>query len=284
MLNLKRAVVGAFQRNSSAISFLVLAFFIMLVLSTVYLALFFTPAQFENLPEVREYDNMLENVSKMDDFSRTQFYWANNLKVAGVFAVSAPFYFGANAVLFTGYNVGLALVFNYNNYGPQLMLAFASEIFLHGVLELTGIFIVGAASFRIGWKIWEFLGSLIKVGFEKKSFRKSQAAVKQYLVDYTLMIALGSLMIFFAAPIEAYVSPVALVIFFFYPPVAIVFLAVVILFYASIVRRGFMQMRRVIISIWKELKTVFLGKWRPAQLSFLMLVIFSLLIWFGLIF
>lgn len=280
-MGLKQDFESAFRRNSSAISLLILASLILMALSTAYFALGFNRAQFENLSEVKEYDNLLSDVTAMDDWSRTKFYWSNNLGVAGLYAITFPFYMGPNSVLLTSYQIGLAIVYNYHIYGPAAMLVFAGVIFVHGVLELTGVFIIGAASLRFAWKFWSYIGRALKTGFGKIT-RKRKAAARQYLADYILMVALGSFMIFLAAPVEAYVSPYAGAIFFLSPLTALFFLGVVMLFYASIIIKGFKPMRRALASVLADVKAVRSGKWRPAHLSLLILLIFSLMVWLEL--
>lgn len=258
-----------------------LASLILMALSTAYFALAFNREQFINLAEVKEYDDKLSNVTTMDDWSRTKFYWTNNLGVAGLYAISFPFYTGANSAFLTSYQVGLAIVYNYHTYGPGALLAFAGVIFVHGVLELTGVFFIGAASLRLAWKLWSYLGRALKTGFGKMT-KKRKATTKQYLVDYIIIVALGLFMIWLAAPIEAYLSPFAGAIFLLFPPLALLFLGAVLLFYASIIKRGFTPMCHAVSSVLDEAKELLSGKWKPAHLSLLLLVIFSLLIWLGL--
>ncbi|MFH1821346.1 MAG: stage II sporulation protein M [Methanobacteriota archaeon] len=280
-LDLKCDLGRAFRRNFSAFSFLILASLILMTLSTAYFALAFNREQFKSLSDVQEYDNILSDVTTMDDWSRTKFYWSNNLGIVGLYAATFPTYLGANSVLLTSYHIGLAIVYNYHAYGPNAMLVFAGVIFVHGMLELTGIFIIGAASLILAWKFWSYLGRVLKSGFGRMT-RKRKAAAKRYLTDYALMVALGSFMVFLAAPIEAYFSPYAGLIFFLWPPIALFFLGAVVLFYASIISKGFTPMRRTVASVLGDAKAVFSGKWRPTYLSLLMLAIFSLMIWLGL--
>ena len=271
-------------------SFLVLATFVAIILSTAYYALAYSPDEFYELPEVKQYDNLVEKVTHMDYFSRMQFYWSNNLSIAGLMAITFPTYFGPNLVVATGYQVGVAMVFNQNMYGPTGILVFVSTIFVHGILELTGIFIVGAASLRMGWNLWRFLGGIIdsrlKFKLTKRPRRKfkltkrRRAAIKQNLIDYISLFALAVVMILLAAPIESYISPWAGAVFLFIPVLAGAFLGVVIFFYASLVRLGFTPMRRTFVSVWGDVKALVSGNWRPAQLAVLLLVIFSFLLWF----
>lgn len=177
-------------------------------LSAAYYGLAFNAQQFDNLQDVKNYDNQLSDVTALDDWGRTKFYWSNNLGVAGLYVATFPAYLGANSVVATSFQIGLAAVYNYHAYGADVMLAFTGEIFVHGILELTGVILVGAASLRLGWKLWGYLGRALKKGFGKFT-RKRKAAARQYLVDYIMLVALGCFMIFLAAPIEAYISPYA---------------------------------------------------------------------------
>lgn len=51
------------------------------------------------------------------------------------------------------------------------------------------------------------------------------------------------------------------------------------LFYGSIVRGGFTSMRRALASVRDDVKSILSGKWRPTDLSLIMLLIFSALLW-----
>jgi len=279
---MRRAFDGALRRNSPAIGFLILASLVLILLSTFYFAFSFNQEQFENLPRVKNYDNALSGVTTMDDWSRTKFYISNNLGVAGLYAVTFPLYTGANSVLINCYQIGMALVYNYHLHGPGAMLAFASVIFVHGILEITGIIIVGAASFRFAWSFWGYLGHAVKSGFGKIT-KKRKSAAKQHIMDYILMVALGSFMILLAAPIESYISPYAGALFLLSPLLALFFLALVLLFYASIIRRSLKPLRGTLASERKDVESFIVGKWRPTHLSLLMLIIFSLMVWLALL-
>lgn len=282
MENLKRAFTGALSRNSPAISFITLSFLIIMFLSTVYFLLAFNREQFINLPEVKEYDNLLENVTAMDEWSRTRFYWTNNLRVAGLYVTMFPIYTGTASILLTGHQMGIALVYNYHLYGPIVLMTFMAVIFLHGTLELTGAFIIGAASLRLGWKLWNYLGQALAVGSWKIT-RRGKAVARKYLFDYIILVALGLTLIVVAAPIEAYVSPSASVLFLISPLLAIFFLAVSMFFFVSIIRAGFSPMLQTISSVLKDAKELASGKWRPSQLSLLTFIVFFLLTWLGLL-
>lgn len=282
MGNLKRVLAGALSRNSPAISFITTSFLIIMFFSTAYFLVAFDREQFINLPEVREYDNLLENVTVMDEWSRTKFYWSNNLRVAGIYTTTFPIYTGTSSMLLTGHQIGLALVYNYHLHGPVVLITFLAVIFLHGILELTGAFLIAAASLRLGWKFWSYLGQTLAAGSWQFT-KRGKAAARKYLVDYLTLVALGLILIILAAPIEAYLSPSASILFLISPPLAIFFLAASMLFFVSIISVGFSRMLHRISLVLREAKELASGRWRPAQLSLLTFIIFSLLTWFGLL-
>jgi len=287
-VSIRRAVFGAFRRSSSAISIVVIAAFTVMILSTVYYMLAFTSAEFAQKPEVREYENAVENkIVIMDEWARTQYYWSNNLRVAGACAFGTITYFGFNTAVATNYMIGMSITSNYYRYGPESVLAFPAMIFIHGLLELTGIYIIAAVSLRVAWNLWRGLGGLVAITGkerehwswkltkgEKREILKHRHTIKLLLFDFVTLFAIGSFFIFLAAPIEAYVSPAIGYIFWLAPVVAAVFLVAVGLFYALIAARGFNRMRGDLKFVWNETRLAFKRKWRPAQLSLLIFVIF----------
>jgi uncharacterized membrane protein SpoIIM required for sporulation len=282
-VSIRRAVFGSFRRSSSAISIVVTAAFAMMILSTVYYMLVFTPAQFVQKPEVREYENAVKSLPP-DAWARTQYYWSNNLMVAGVCALETPMYFGFNTAVATNYMIGMSITYYYYGIGPGGVLAFPAMIFIHGLLELTGIYIIAAISLRIAWNFWRGLGGLAAITdkegknwswkLTKREIIKHRRTIKMLLFDFVIIFSIGSFLIFLAAPIEAYVSPSVGSIFLSAPVVAAVFLMAVGLFYAFITARGFNRMRGDLKFVWNEIRLGFKGKWRPVQLSFLIFVIF----------
>ncbi|MGQ9787741.1 MAG: stage II sporulation protein M [Candidatus Hadarchaeaceae archaeon] len=282
MCNLARVLNGALSRNSPAISFITLSFLVAMFFSTTYFLVAFDRERFINLPEVKEYDNLLENVTAMDEWSRTKFYWSNNLRVAGIYATTFPIYTGTASTLSTGHQIGLALVYNYHLNGPIFMITFMAVIFLHGTLELTGAFIIVAASLKLGWKFWDYLGRVLAAGSFQINKRK-KAVARKYLVDYAILVALGLTLIILAAPVEAYLSPSASILFLISPPLAILLLAATMLFFVSIVRVGFSRMLQSIFLVVKDAKELASGRWRPSNLPLLTFIIFFLLMWLGLL-
>lgn len=261
-MSVRRAVFGAFRRSSSAISIVVIVAFTVMILSTVYYMLVFTPAEFVQEPEVQEYENAIENIVIMDEWARTQYYWSNNLMVAGACALETPTYFGFNTAVATNYMIGMSITYNYYRYGPESVLAFPAVIFIHGLLELTGIYIIAAVSLRVAWNFWRGLGRLAAITdkkgknwswkLTKREIIKHRRTIKMLLFDFAILFSVGSFLVFLAAPIEAYVSPSTGSIFLSTPVVAAVFLVAVGLFYALIAARGFNRMRGDLKFVWNE--------------------------------
>ena len=286
-MSIRRAVFGAFRRSSSAISIVVIVAFTVMILSTAYYMLAFTPTEFVQRPEVQKYENVVENVGGMSEPERTQFYWSNNLMVAGLCALGAPAYSGFNIVVATNYGNGMSITSYYYGFGPEgalAALAFLATIFVHGLLELTGIYIIAAVSLRVAWNLWRGWGGLLAITRKKREnlswklarreILKHKHKIKLLLFDFVTLFAIGSFFIFLAAPIEAYVSPSIGYICWLAPVVAAVFLVAVGLFYVLIVARGFNSMRGDLKFVWNETRSAFKRKWRPAQLSLLIFVIF----------
>ncbi len=294
--NLRTTISGAFGRSSSAISIVVVVAFTVMILSTAYHMLAFDPAAFAGDPDVQDYENALENVSEMDEWTRTQYYWSNNLRVAGICVIATPTYFGFNSMVATNYMIGMSLTYFYHVLGPSGVSTFSSQIFVHGLLELTGFYIITAVTLRVAWNLWKGMGRLValtgkdKRGSawkltkrEKREISKHKGTIKLLLSDFITLFAIGAFFIFLAAPIEAYVSPVAGLGFFREPVLTVIFLISIGFLYASIVAWGFNAMRRDLKYVWNETKLVFRGKLRPTQLSLLIFVIFSAIVLFRIL-
>ena len=282
-----KTVLGAFRRSSSAVSIVIIVGFVTMIISTAYHTLAFTPAEFIEKPEVQKYENELEKLPP-DEWTRTQYYWSNNLGVAGVYALWTPLYLGFNSVVANSYRIGMDLTYHYHQYGPEIMLAFSAMVFVHGLLELTGIYLIAAVSLRLAWNFWKGLGGLARITNkeekhrvwkltkrEKREILKHKHAIKMLLSDFAVLFVVGVFFVFLAAPIEAYVSPAVGYGFIFSPVAAAVFLVEVGLIYALIAALGFNRMRGDLKYVWNEVRLAFRRKWRPAQLSLLIFVIFS---------
>lgn len=286
-VNPKKAVFGALRRTSPELSLIVIVAFVVLLLSTAYFALAFTPAQFTE--ESAEYENKLVEVSAMDEWTLTNYYWNNNLGIAGVFAAGTPAYFGFNSVVVNHHWMGMSVTYYYHLAGERGMAAATAGFFVHGLLELTGFYLIAAASLRVGWNIWKGLGHLVKMSlggkrmswkltkWEKREILKHWRTIKLLLSDLFIILALGAFLIFLAGPVEAYVTPSIVGGFYTAPLLAGIFLVVVGLIYTLIVREGFRAMCDKIRLVRRELRLARKRKWRPAQLSLVMLLVFLLL-------
>jgi len=297
----RRLVSGAFKRNKSTLSFVVLISFVIIISSTAWHTLAFSDADFLGKPEVQGYENALDNVAVMDEWSRTQYYWSNNLSVAGMYAATTPGNFGFNTGIYSDYIIGESFAYWYHQEGATGLVAFSGSVFVHGLLELTAVFIITAASLRLAWNFWKWMGSTLVVfvgrgeglsarSLPKKSsrlereYRKRRGVIRQHLTDFLVLVLVGAFLIFLAAPVEAYVSPKVGGSFYLAPALGVVFLVFAGLWYTFLVARGFGAMRKDFKLIFGELKLGSKGKRRPSQFSFFILTVFFLLTMFRLMF
>ena len=268
------------------LSLVIIVAFAVMALSTAYHVLAFTPLEFAEKREVREYENAVKEVSVMDDWTRTKYYWSNNLRVAEIYAIGAPTFFGFNSVVASSYSVGMSLAYRHHLYGAGGIPASLAQFFTHGLLELSGFYLIAAVSLRVGWNLWKGLGHLATVGRgekrwswglseqDRREILKHKVKIKLLLGDFIVFFAVGTFLVFLAAPIEAYVSPSLGVIFLRDPLLAAAFFAAVGFLYLSVVARGFNAMRSDLKLTWENARLAFKGKWRPAQLPLLIFTIF----------
>jgi len=285
-MSIKGRTRAAFRRNSSVIALVVVLCFVILLECLGYMSLACSPAEFMEKQEVQKYENSIENVTEMNGLERTEFYLSNNLGVAGVYVLGTPTYFGFTLLMLNNYTNGMFLSYWYHDQGPGYLLAFFSSIFMHGMLELTGLFIIAAVTLRAAWNIWKGFGRMIAVAHgrkkfwrvleaEKRQIGKQKGEIKRFLVDFAILTSAGALMIFLAAPIEAYISPGVGATFVEAPVLAVAFLAVITLFYFSIIAWGFKAMKKDAKRMFRDIKLGFRRKWRPTHLSLLMFVAFT---------
>jgi uncharacterized membrane protein SpoIIM required for sporulation len=249
-------------------------------LSIGYNLVAFSPQEFVQLPEAKEYESKVAEISAMDKWSRTQLYWSHNLGTAGSYVTLFPAYLSLVSNVATGYAMGIAIAY-YNAEGDwRYALTFSAQLFIHGILELTGIFIIGAACFRLAWKFWAGIGHLTPLSLKKsarkeiwKEISRQKGKVKLEIFDFLVLFTIGIIAIFFAGPIESYVSPVMARIFLVKPWLAGLFLVAVGAFYLSLARFGFRQMLRNLREVWKDIKLGLGGKFRASQAPVLMLVV-----------
>ncbi len=298
-------IFGAFKRSSSALCFVVGLAFLVMVLTTACNILPYESSVFMEKevvdsvevyqrPELQQYEEALEEVGQMEESERTQYY-LSNLEVVGLHLAGTPTYLGFYSVIYNGHSIAVALSYWYHLgqigevsistdeglrklTGVDALLAFTATAFVHGVFELTGFFIIAAVTLRAAWALWKALGHMLGVAGRKgglwtREFRRHKRKIKEFLADFTLMTVIGAVLIFLAAPIEAYISPRTYAYFGQMPALAIAFLAVIAFFYLFIIVRGFRPLRKNARATYKDLKLVFKRKWRPAQLSFLVFVI-----------
>lgn len=284
-MSISERTLEAFRRSSSAISLVIVLSLLVMTLSTSYHIFAYKSSEFLERPDVQEYENAIETVSQMDEWTLTKFYWSNNLRIIGFYIVGIPSYFGFHSMMFNEYTIGMNLSYWYHAYGAEMFLIFLSGLFLHGVLELTGIFIVVAITLRVAWNFWKGIGHMMTSGGKKRSrklsnsatqeIRKSESKVKELLVDFLVLASFGAFLIFLAAPIEAYISPSFMAAFVGVLPLAIIFLVIIASFYLSIFIWGLRAMKKDIRAVYGDVKLAFERKWRPTQLSLLIFVIFS---------
>ena len=292
-MNIVGRTLEAFVRNSSAISFVILVGFFVMMVSVGYHILAYKPSEFLQEPETQEYENALDEVRQMDEWTLTQYYWSHNLGVASWYVAMAPTYLSFHSSVFNGYSIGYAISYWYHNVGAEGALAFSSGIFVHGLLELTGFFIIAGAALRAAWNFWKGIGHMVfaarKNGKiwswrlsrrERKQVRKHKGKVKEFLADFIILVGFGAFLIFLAGPIEAHVSPWAMAVFYMEPLLAVVFLAAIAFIYISVFFvwfRGLRAVRSDFGSVRRDMGAAFKFKWRSTHLSLLIFIVFSII-------
>lgn len=262
--------------------------------SVGYHILAYESSEFLRRPEAHEYENSVGEVGAMDEWARTKYYWSHNLRLAGLYVTTTPSYLSFHSSVFNGYSVGVATSYWYHAWGANAnaALAFLAGIFVHGVLELTGAFIIAGATLRAAWNFWEGAGYMTFVTRkngkmwswrlskrERKELRKYRGKVEEFLADFIILVGLGTFLIFLAGPIEVYISPSVMAVFYTRPPLAVAFLVAIALFYISVFFLWFGGLRAVgrdFGSVCKDIGDAFKLKWRSNHLSLLMFVVFSI--------
>jgi len=255
--------------------------------STVYYITTSKQSDFMAMGTVQDYENRIENqVAPADEWTRTTYYWKNNLGVAANRILFTVWYPGVSSEILQAYVGGL--INTYQNY-ENTMVPFRAAIEMHGLLELTGFFIITAITARLAWNFWKASGYLILSSFrgskiEKRDFKrklkKYRKRIMELLGDFVILSSIGALLIFLAAPIEAYVSPGMWGYFDQFVVPAYVFLVLVALFYVAVffVRfRGWEMLKKDANKIHGDIKRALRGKWVPSHLSLLMFIFFTTL-------
>ncbi len=288
-MSIARRTLEAFRRSSSAISLVIALGLLVMTLSTGYHIFAYESSEFLEQPGAQDYENAVENVTQMNEWARTKFYWSNNLRVAGFYILWTPTYSGFHSLTFNEYAIGMNFAYWYHAYGAETFLVFLSGVFFHGILELTGIFIVVAITLRVAWNFWKGMGHMMTITEKRKKWSwglskgerreilKHKCKIKELLVDFLVLASFGAFLIFLAAPIEAYVSPSIMATFRGALPLAIAFLIVIAFLYFSIFVWGLKAMKRDIGMVYKNIKLAFKRKWRPTHLSLLMFVVLFLI-------
>lgn len=275
MLNL-----GAFSRNSPILSLVILVSLGVILTSTIYNLTAFTPSQFENLPATENYKQNIQGVVALDEWTRTQFYWRNNLSLAASYAVWFPTYSGFVGNVANGNAVGVAIA-HYNAIGgSRYALAFTAEIFVHGLLELTGIFLITTSTSRLAWKFWTWTGEAARRSKKGWTLEKilekdlrNKKSIRQEILDFLTLFGFALILIIIAAPIESYISPEFVLLFFFEPVLAVLFIGATVAFYLAIAKIGFRKMLRELNEVWGEISLAIHGKFRMSQLPIIMFII-----------
>ena len=293
-MNIARRTFDAFWRNSSAISFVILVGFSVMMFSLGYHILAYDSSEFLQEPEVQEYENSVGEVVAMDEWERTKYYWSHNLRLAGIYVAMTPSYLSFHSSAFNGYSVGVATSYWYHVWeaDANVALAFLAGIFVHGVLELTGAFIIAGATLRAAWNFWKGAGHMaFRTGKnekmwswklsrrERKEFQKRRGTVKRFLADFIILVGFGAFLIFLAGPIEVYISPSMMGVFYTSPPLAVAFLAAIALLYISVfflLFGGLRALGRDFGLMRRDIGDAFKLRWRSSHLSLLMFVAFSI--------
>jgi len=264
-----KALRKVFGRSTPAFTFVLIISFSTIVLSTVYHMVAMKPDEFLQMPKTQEYKNAVSEIMGMDPWTRTQHYWANNLRSACVSAAGTPFYIPLTTLLATGYYTGIAITYVSYVSGGGVGLAFLSQIFVHGILELTGVCLIAAGGLRLAWEFWCLLGGIAKnENLKRKSLVKR---IKLPLADFLILFLVGAFLITLAAPVEAFISPSAGRAFVSQHLLALTYLAGVAVFYTKLASLGFRVMIQSVASTFARAKT---AKFEPEHLSLLTLFLF----------
>jgi len=279
-----RRIFQAFERTSSIICFVILLSVAVELACTAYYITTSQQSDFMTIGTVQNYENRVENQLPPDEWTRTTFYWQNNLSVAGDRILSTVWYRGVSLEIFQAYFNGLVnTVRNYEN----MMVPFRAGVEMHGLLELTGFFIIAAITARLAWNFWKASGYLILTSFQgseiekrgfKRKLRKYRKRIIELFGDFAILSSIGVLLIFLAAPIEAYISPYVIGGFYLLPVLAAIFLVIVALIYITVFFvgfRGWEMLKKDTKKIRTDIKLLLKGKFVPTHLSILMFIFFT---------
>jgi len=247
--------------------------------STTYYITTSKESDFRAMETVQSYENRIENQIKVaSEWGRTKYYWTNNLGVAGYRVLFTPWYIGVSSEVYQSYVGG---VVNTYMYYENTLVPFRAAIETHGILEMTGFFIISAITARLAWNIWKGLAHLMMASTKKRKLKlkRYKARIKEIFGDFLILASIGIFMIFLAAPVESYISPGVWGAFDVTPVLPCVFLVCVALFYIAVffVRfRGWEMMKRDAKKIRTDIKLLLKGKFVPTHLSLLMFILFMI--------
>jgi hypothetical protein len=184
---------------------------------------------------------------------------------------------GFQAEIFQSYIVGIVNTFWYNK---AELSSFRAAIEVHGLLEMTGFFIITAITARLAWNLWKGMGFMISYRKNvKRLIKRYSGRIKEILVDFLIMASIGAFLIFLAAPIESYISPSIWATFSSVPPLPYIYLVAVALLYLAIFFvqfRGWWMMKKDAKRIQADIKSLLEGRFVPTHLSLLMFTLFTI--------
>ena len=279
-----RRIFQAFERTSSVICFVILLSLAVELTCTAYYITTSNQSDFMEMGPVQSYENRLENQLSPDEWTRTTYYWKNNLSVAGHRILTTVWYSGISSEIVQAYVGGLVNTLrNYEN----TMVPFRAAIEMHGLLELTGFFIITAITARLAWNFWKASGYLILTSVQgseigkrefKRKLKKYRKRITELLGDFAILSSIGALLIFLAAPVESYISPYIWGGFHQLPVLAYIFLIPVALIYITVFFvefRGREMLKKDANRIRGNIRSAFRGKFVPSHLSLLMFIFFT---------
>lgn len=269
-------VSQAFVRTSSVICAVILLSIAVEIASAAYHSATYQKSSFMERNDVKDYKTSVDSLPA-SDWDRTVYYWTNNLSVAGYRIIFTPWYVGVSAEVFQAHIVGIVDTFWYHEAD---LTPWRAAVEFHGILELTGFFIITAITARLAWGLWKGLAFMISYRKNvKRLIKKYRARIKEILGDYLILISIGTLLIFLAAPIEAYISPSIWMTFSSAPLLPYIFLVAVAFLYLAVFFaqfRGWEMMKKDLKKIRTDVKLLLKGKFVPAYLSLLMFILFTI--------
>lgn len=113
----------------------------------------------------------------------------------------------------------------------------------------------------------------------RRLIKRYRGRIKEILWDYLILISIGAILIFLAAPIEAYITPSIWATFRVVPLLPYTYLVAVALLYLAIFFaqfRGWGMLKKDVKKIRTDIKALFKGEFVPAHLSLSMFILFTM--------